>query len=55
VDAQLHARIVPQAAIAPVLLSFISGWVRERSDSVWPCVVGHNLSNLLIALATLFT
>jgi membrane protease YdiL (CAAX protease family) len=55
VDAQLHARIVPQAAIAPVLLSFISGWVRERSDSVWPCVVGHNLSNLLIPLATLFT
>lgn len=55
VDTQLHAQIVPQAAIAPVLLSFISGWVRERSDSVWPCVVGHNLSNLLIPLASLFT
>jgi membrane protease YdiL (CAAX protease family) len=55
VDAQLHARIVLHAAIAPVMLSFVSGWVRERADSVWPCVVGHNLSNLVIPFASLFT
>lgn len=55
IDPQLHARIVPQAAIAPVMLSFVSGWVRERTDSVWPCVFGHNLSNLVIPFATLFT
>jgi len=55
VDGQLHAHIVPQAAIAPVLMSFVSGWVRERSDSVWPSVLGHNLSNIVIPFASLFT
>jgi membrane protease YdiL (CAAX protease family) len=55
VDPQLHARIVPHAAIAPVLVSLVSGWVRERTDSVWPCVFGHNLSNLVIPFASLFT
>lgn len=55
VDAQLHARIVPHAAIAPFMLSLVSGWVRERTDSVWPSVFGHNLSNIVIPLASLFT
>jgi membrane protease YdiL (CAAX protease family) len=55
VDPQLHARIVPHAAIAPVMLSFVSGWVRERTDSVWPSVFGHNLSNIMIPFASLFT
>jgi hypothetical protein len=55
VDKQLHARIVLQAAIAPFLLSLVSGWIRERTDSVWPCVFGHNLSNVVIPFATLFT
>jgi membrane protease YdiL (CAAX protease family) len=55
VDPQLHARIVPVAAIPPLLMSFVSGWVRERTDSVWPSVIGHNLSNLVIPFATLFT
>ncbi len=55
VDPQLHARIVPLAGIPPLLMSFVSGWVRERSDSVWPSVVGHNLSNLVIPFASLFT
>ena len=54
VDPRLHARIVLPAAIAPVLLSFVSGWVRERTDSVWPCVFGHNLSNIVIPAASLF-
>jgi membrane protease YdiL (CAAX protease family) len=52
---QLHARIVPQAAIAPVLMGFVSGWIRERSDRVWPSVFGHNLSNIVILFARLFT
>jgi uncharacterized protein len=55
VDAQLNAHVVLHAAIAPVLLSFVSGWVRERTDSVWPCVFGHNLSNIVIPFASLFT
>lgn len=55
VDAQLHARIVLQAAIAPFLLSLVSGWIRERTDSIWPCVFGHNLSNVVIPFASLFT
>ncbi len=54
-DAQLHARIVLHAAIAPFLMSLVSGWVRERTDSVWPSVFGHNLSNIVIPFATLFT
>lgn len=55
VDSQLNPRIVLHAAIAPVMLSLVSGWVRERTDSVWPCVFGHNLSNVVIPLASLFT
>ena len=55
VDDQLHARIVLHAAIAPFLLSLVSGWIRERTDSVWPSVFGHNLSNIVIPFATLFT
>jgi len=53
VDPQLHPRIVVPAAIAPAMLSLVSGWVRERSDSVWPSVFGHNLSNIVIPLASL--
>lgn len=53
VDDQLHARIVLPAAIAPFIASLVSGWVRERTNSVWPSVFGHNLSNILIPLATL--
>jgi membrane protease YdiL (CAAX protease family) len=53
VDADLHARIRPLAAIAPLMSSLVSGWVRERTDSVWPCVLGHDLSNLVIPLASL--
>lgn len=54
VDPQLHARIVLHAAIAPFLMSLVSGWIRERTDSVWPSVFGHNLSNIVIPFASLF-
>src|SRR5664279_5356559 len=54
VDSHLNARIVLHAAIAPFLMSLVSGWVRERTDSVWPCVFGHNLSNIVIPFASLF-
>jgi uncharacterized protein len=53
VDPQLHPHIVLLAAIAPVMLSFVSGWVRERTDSVWPSVFGHNLSNIVIPVGSL--
>ncbi len=55
VDAQLHARILPLAAIAPLMSSLVAGWVRERSGSIWPCVIGHNLSNLVVPVASLLT
>lgn len=55
VDNQLHARIVLSAAIAPFMLSLVSGWVRERTNSIWPSVFGHNLSNIVIPVATLFS
>jgi len=54
VDPQLHVRIVLHAAIAPFLMSLVSGWIRERTDSVWPSVFGHNLSNIVIPFASLF-
>lgn len=54
VDSQLHGHVILYAAIAPFLLSLVSGWVRERTDSVWPSVFGHNLSNLVIPVASLF-
>jgi membrane protease YdiL (CAAX protease family) len=53
VDDQLHARIVLPAAIAPFIAGVVSGWVRERTNSVWPSVFGHNLSNIIIPVATL--
>jgi membrane protease YdiL (CAAX protease family) len=53
VDDQLHARLVIPAAIAPFMMSLVSGWMRERTDSVWPSVFGHNLSNIVIPVATL--
>jgi membrane protease YdiL (CAAX protease family) len=52
VDSQLHAQIVLPAAIAPFIASLVSGWARERTDSVWPSVAGHNLSNVVIPVAT---
>ena len=55
VDSQMHARIVLPAAIAPFLSSLVSGWVRERTNSVWPSVLGHNLSNIVIPVATLIS
>jgi len=55
VDPQLHVRIVLHSAIAPFMMSLVSGWVRERTDSVWPSVFGHNLSNIVIPFASLFT
>jgi membrane protease YdiL (CAAX protease family) len=35
------------------MLGMVSGWARERTNSVWPSVVGHNLSNIVIPVATL--
>ncbi len=55
VNDQLDARIVLHAAIAPFLMSLVSGWIRERTDSVWPSVFGHNLSNIVIPFGSLFT
>ena len=55
VDAELHPRIVLHAGIAPLLMSLVSGWVRERTDSIWPSVFGHNLSNLVIPAAGVFS
>jgi membrane protease YdiL (CAAX protease family) len=53
VSVDSHLRVNPSAAIAPFTLSLVSGWVRERTGSVWPSVLGHNLSNVVIPLETL--
>ena len=54
VDPQLHPHLVLQAGIVPFLMSLVSGWVRERTDSIWPSVLGHNLSNLVIPFASAY-
>ena len=53
IDSHLHAHIVLLRAIAPFMLGLVSGWVRERTNSVWPSVFGHNLSNIVIPTLTL--
>jgi hypothetical protein len=45
----------PRGDCTPFMMSLVSGWIRERTDSVWPSVFGHNLSNLVIPFASLFT
>ncbi len=54
VGPDLHPRIALAAAIAPLISSLVAGWVRERTGNVWLCVLGHNLSNLVIPVGTLF-
>ena len=53
VDSQLHAHLSLVRGIAPLISGLIAGWVRERTDSIWPTVVGHNLVNLVIPLGSL--
>jgi membrane protease YdiL (CAAX protease family) len=55
VGPQLHVRIVLSAAVAPIMLSLVSGWVRERSDSIWPSVIGHNLTNIVIPVLSVLS
>ena len=53
VDAELHVRVALPRAVAPFVMSLASGWIRGRSDSVWFCVLGHNLSNIVVPLLSL--
>jgi membrane protease YdiL (CAAX protease family) len=53
VDSQLHPHVSLVRGIAPMISGLIAGWVRERTDSIWPTVVGHNLVNLVIPLGSL--
>lgn len=53
-DRELHLHIALAAGVGPLIGSFIAGWIRERADSIWPGAVGHNLSNVLIPVASLF-
>ena len=38
------------SGIGPMMGSLIGGWLRERVDSVWPVVILHNVSNLVIPI-----
>jgi len=52
VDSQLHPHVSLVRGIAPLASGLIAGWVRERTDSIWPSAVGHNLFNLVIPLGS---
>jgi len=39
-------------AIGPFAGGLLGGWLRARTGSIWPGVVLHNASNLLVPLAT---
>jgi membrane protease YdiL (CAAX protease family) len=53
VDSQLHPHVSLVRGIAPMASGLIAGWIRERTNSIWPSAVGHNLVNLVIPLGTL--
>ena len=53
VTQQLHIEFALDEAIGPLVGSLITGWLRERIESIWPLTVLHNLSNLLIPALTL--
>lgn len=53
VTRQLHIEFAFDEAIGPLIGSLITGWLRERVESVWPLTVLHNLSNILIPALTL--
>lgn len=40
------------AMIIPFLIGLVLAWLRERSGSVWPCVVFHNFVNVLAVVLT---
>lgn len=50
---QLHLNMAN--GIGPFIGGLLGGWMRERAGSIWPGVVGHNLSNLVIPGLTLFS
>lgn len=53
VDRQLRIELDWVEGVGPLIGSLIGGWLREKISSVWPVVVLHNISNLLIAGLTL--
>lgn len=53
VDSQFHPHVSLARGIAPGISGLFAGWVRERTDSVWPTVIGHNLFNLIIPIGSL--
>jgi hypothetical protein len=53
VDKSLHPQFIWADGLGPLVGSLLGGWLRERTESVWPIVVGHNLSNVVIAALSL--
>jgi hypothetical protein len=43
----LRVRFVPFAMLPALLLGPILGWMRERSGSIWPCILVHNTVDTL--------
>lgn len=50
--AAAHVEVVHVLLVVPSGLAF--GWLRERSGSIWPCVVGHAATNVVAVLLTYF-
>lgn len=53
VDRQLNIQFILDDGIGPLIGSLIGGWLRERTASLWPVVIVHNISNVLIPALTL--
>lgn len=53
VDRSLHITFMFEEGVGPLVGSLIGGWLRERTGSIWPMVVVHNISNVLIPGLTL--
>lgn len=52
VDRQNSIHFSISNAMAPLVGAFVLGWIRERSSSLLPCVVAHNLGNTLVVIGS---
>lgn len=55
VDAQLRIRwfLDPEALAGIALAGVAFGWMRERTNSIWPGVLAHNIANNLLTFGSL--
>ena len=54
VNSSLHLQTSLFSMVPALYLGALLGWMRERSASLWPCILLHNAVNALFVLGSLF-